>query len=130
MAVVAAGAMYLLTGGTSVRQVAGSLAAEIGLDVVLSKLPGGLFASLVIGLESDESPAARAARKREEQIDALIDLVPDFKTLSAADLKASRDALRELLDSPMIVEDPPKEPPPGINLPGFHLEATPKANWA
>ncbi|RKH15357.1 hypothetical protein D7V97_00705 [Corallococcus sp. CA053C] len=127
VAVVAAGAMYLFTAGSSVRQV-GTVAAEIGLDLLLSKLPGGLFASLVIGLESDESPAALAARKREEQIDALLELVPDFKTLSAAELKESRDALKELLESPQIVEDPPETG--RIKLPGLDIPSVPTGTIA
>src|SRR5205807_779413 len=58
-----AGAALLLKSGVSFKWIVGETAASVGLDVVLSQLPGGFFASLVIGMESDESPEQRAARK-------------------------------------------------------------------
>lgn len=122
------GVGYLLKSGSTFKQIAGEVAANIALDVIVSKLPGGFFASLVIGIESDETPSQRAARKLEEQIDSLLSTLPDVNGMSAEDLKTTRDTLREIIQNAMVINVEPEPQPPGINLPGFKFSTQP--DWA
>jgi hypothetical protein len=118
-AAVAIGAgMFMLSSGVQLKQVGAQLVAQFAVDSVLSRLPGGLFAAFVIGMESDESPSQREARLLNEQIDAVMEKIPGIETLSAAEKKSSRDAVKQMLQNPIIIEDPSAQPP-GFKLPGF-----------
>jgi hypothetical protein len=120
-------AVYLLRSGAEFRQVAGEIAANLALDVVLSKLPGGFIASLVMGLESDNKPLIDA-RKLSEDVDRMLEVLPDVKSFSPADLQSTRDALKELIQNPIAI--PEKEEPPSLHLPGLTWPDKPKADWA
>ncbi len=104
-------AYYFLKAGEDFKQIVGEASAQVGLDLLLSRLPGGLFASFVIGMESDESPEQRAARKREDQIGAIIEMLPGSENLSKEDLKSTRAAIKELLENPLVIPEPPAPPP-------------------
>jgi hypothetical protein len=118
-AAVAIGAgMFMLSSGVQLKQVGAQLVAQFAVDSVLSRLPGGLFAAFVIGMESDESPSQREARLLNEQVDAVMEKIPGIETLSAAEKKSSRDAVKQMLQNPIIIEDPSAQPP-GFKLPGF-----------
>ena len=93
----------------------------------MSRLPGGFIASFVLGLGSDNQPLM-LARNKEEDIDRLMALLPDVATLSPADLKTSRDALRALIEAPIEIEEKPL--PPGIWLPGFVWPGQPPTTGA
>jgi hypothetical protein len=111
--------MFMLTGGMSLKELASDIAWQFAMDTILSKLPSGGIAALVIGLESDESPSQRQARVLNEQIDAIMDRIPGVDTLSDTDKATSRDAARQILLNPIIIEDPTANNPPQNLLPGF-----------
>lgn len=48
---------------------------------------------MVIGLESDETPAVRAARKRRETIEEVLAAVPGINTMSQAEQDATKKAV-------------------------------------
>ncbi|MBA3868888.1 MAG: hypothetical protein H0X30_07030 [Anaerolineae bacterium] len=88
------------------QQVLGTIVAETALGAVLSRLPGGFIAGIVIGMESDESPDALAARKRKETIDDLVFSLPDSESMSEADLNAAREEIGKILDTPIEITVP------------------------
>jgi hypothetical protein len=102
---VVGSASYMLQSGADVTSVAGEVAANFAVDSLLTLLPGGFFASMTIGLDSD-NPALMRVMKREEDIDKIIDLIPQSKTFSAAEMKISRDAVREFIENPIIIPEP------------------------
>ena len=127
----AAGAAILLKAGGGFKTIVGEVAANVALDVALSLLPGGFFASYVIGMESDqyESPEQRATRKLNEQIDTLLSALPDVGSLSEEDLKTTRDNLKAIIQNPLVIKvSPEPQPPSGIRLPGFQW--LPHPDWA
>lgn len=126
---VAEGTLYAMRGGTELSTALGEYAAETALGAVLSRLPGGFFAGLVIGLESDESPSARAARKRQETIDQIAGSIPGFSAMSAADQQKVMNEIGTLLDEPFIVSTPPQASGPRQLLPGFQ-SPVPHTDWA
>lgn len=120
---------FLLKGSGSFKPIIGEVAATLALDAVLSQVPGGFLASLVMGLESDESPAQRAARKLNEQIDMLLSALPDVGSLSAEELLSTREALKTIIQNMPVIKEPPTPTPPiGIQLPGFQYSSRP--DWA
>ena len=98
--------LYALRSGEQVSSVLGTFAAESALGAVLSLLPGGVVAGAALGLESDETPAVRAARKRNLVIDGIVGSIPNFDSMSAADQLNARNEIARLLDEPLIVEMP------------------------
>jgi hypothetical protein len=117
---VAGSALYLLKAGENLKQIAGEIILQVGLDFVLSKLPGGLAAGFVIGLESDETSEQRAARKLEEQIDELLSTIPNIGSMSKEERTNMRDVLKQMIENPIIIPEPPE--PPAHNrqiLPGL-----------
>jgi hypothetical protein len=117
--------MYMLSSGVTLKQLGTEFVAQVGLDVLLSRLPGGIFAGFVIGMESDqyESPEHREARLLDEQVEAVMQRIPGIETLSDADKKASRDAVKQMLQNPIIIADPTVDnnppPRPEYILPGL-----------
>jgi hypothetical protein len=122
---VVEGMGWLLKSGSTFKAIVGEVAANVALDVIISKLPGGFFASLVIGLESDESPDQRAARKLEEQVDTLLSSLPDVDAMSTADLKTTRDTLKGMIQNAMVINLKQPAPSPGIKWPGFKYSVQP-----
>ena len=125
---VAAGALWVLRSGESTKQFLGETAAQFAFDAVLSKLPGGFIASFVVGLESDETEAVRKARKRKETINEMIPaIIPDYKTMSEADLNAVSEEIGKLLDDPLVIVD--QEPAKKQFLPGFDQKWLGSDDW-
>lgn len=122
---VAGGAKYLFQNGADARAVIGEVAATFALDALLARLPAGWAASLVIGLESDETEEQRELRKLRER------LVPDYLNLPADVQRATDAALLELIRNPLKVEVPP-EPAQRPTLPGFDMNrwGAPRTDWA
>lgn len=115
---VAAGAYFLLRSGEKFKQVAGELAASIALDCVLLRLPGGFFASMVIGLKNDNQRAI----EMQEAVDQLFSMIPDAESLPDDERKKTREALRDILENPVEIPDPPLPPgQPREILPGFYV---------
>jgi hypothetical protein len=127
--VVAGGILYAMRSGASVSSALGELAAELSLGAVLSRLPGGFFAGMVLGLESDESPAALAARKRKETIDQLMWSLPSLEGLTDADQQLARAEIARLIDDPWKIDIPSPPAPKKQLLPGLTspLDST---DWA
>jgi hypothetical protein len=129
MMLVAEGTLFAMRGGGDITTALGEVAAETAMGAVLSRLPGGFFASMVIGLESDESPGARAARRRAETIDTIAGSIPGFQSMSEAEQKLAKEAIGALLDDPFMVVLPPPPPAPRNLLPGFR-SPFPGTDWA
>jgi hypothetical protein len=108
--------MFMLTSGMSVKQVAADLATQIGVDVVLSKLPGGAAAAFVIGLQGDRPESEIILDKR---IDDIMSRLPELQSLSADEWEASRKAVRQMLLTAIVIEDPQANNPPEFLLPGL-----------
>ncbi len=126
---VIGGTAYLAHAGMDAKQVAGGLAADVALGAVITRLPGGLFASLVIGLESD-NPQLMEAQRLEEQVDELTKYVPNYEAMTEDEKQASRAVLKELIKAPLQGPEPPA-PRPSI-LPFFDDKKwlPPRADWA
>ncbi|MEA2294608.1 MAG: hypothetical protein QOE86_2247 [Solirubrobacteraceae bacterium] len=106
---VAGGAAYLAHNGAEVKKVASELAAESALGALITRLPGGLFATFVLGLESD-NPRLMEARRLEEQVDELTKYVPNYEAMSDADKEAARAVLKQIIKEPL--QGAPEPPPP------------------
>jgi hypothetical protein len=103
---VAGGTAYLAHSGNA-RQIAGGLAADLALTTIISRLPGGLFASLLLGLESDDPYLMKSRR-----IDALAEHVPNYDKYTDEERKRAREILGQLIDEPMNIDPPPPPPDP------------------
>lgn len=125
---VAAGALWLMRGAQNISTALGEIAAETVLGAVLNVLPGGFFAGMVIGLETD-NPYLLAAQRRQATIDSISEAVPGFASMSVADQAAVRKVAASLVDDPLQVQVP--EPPAGPKqlLPGFTSPLAP-TDWA
>lgn len=121
-----AAAAFLLKSGEDFKQVAGEIVANVALDVVLSTLPGGFIAGMTLGLESDNQHEIEMGRK----VDNLLAMIPDADSLSAADLKTTRAALRELIENPIEVPEPPAPEQPGFFKRNFPEIFGPTPDWA
>lgn len=120
VAVALGAGMFMLSSGVQLKQIASEIVAQFAVDAILSRLPGGLFAGFVIGMKSDqyESPEHRETRLLNDQIDVVMQRIPGIDTLPAADIAASRDAVRQILQKPIIIEDPTANNPRPL-LPGL-----------
>jgi hypothetical protein len=108
--------MFMLTSGMSLKQVAADLASQVAVDVVLSKLPGGGAAAFVIGLRGDQPESVLILN---EQIDAIMLRLPGMDTLSKEEEAASREAVKQMLLTAIVIEDPKANDPPEFLLPGL-----------
>ncbi|MCY9696094.1 hypothetical protein [Paenibacillus alginolyticus] len=126
---VSGGALYVLR-SDSAQSILGELVAQTIFDTALSLLPGGFFAGLVVGLESDESPSQRAARKRAETIDEICGSIPGFTGMSPDEQKSIREEIGKLLDEPLFIPDPPSPPSRGLKLPFFNYQIGPRLDEA
>ena len=108
--------MFMLTSGMSLKQVAADLATQVAFDVVLSKLPGGGAAAFVIGLRGDQPESVLMLN---DQIDAIMLRLPGMDTLSKEEEAASREAVKQMLLTAIVIEDPKANDPPEFLLPGL-----------
>lgn len=113
---VSGGVSYMMRSGADLKAIAGEVVTQLAVDTLISRLPGGFFASLVLGLESD-NPAEIARQKLEESVDAVFYTLPGAETMPEADKQATRDAIRTVIQNPIDVGEPPDSRRP--SLPGF-----------
>jgi hypothetical protein len=126
--VASGSALLILRGGGELKTIVGEVIADAALGWALSRFPGGFWATMVVGMESDESPGARAARKKKETIDYIMG---DLPKMSPADEQATRDVIKQMLEEPVILQPPDTPPPtPGLQLPGFKFPPLRSAPWA
>jgi AAA+ ATPase superfamily predicted ATPase len=111
------------------KQVASGLAADVALGAIITRLPGGLFASLVIGLESD-NPQLMEAQRLEERVDELTKYIPNYDAMTEEEKQASRAVLKEIIKAPL--KDPEPPPPKAPMLPFFDEKKwlPPRTDWA
>lgn len=128
--IVALGGLWVMRTGEETKRALGELAAETAFGATLCLLPGGYFANMVLNLESDENPATRLARKREETINEILAAVPGIDAMTKAEQDACRLAVATLVDEPLAVDVPapttPAKPPallPGLDSP------VPRTDW-
>jgi hypothetical protein len=116
----------MMRGAQAISTALGEIAAETALGAVLDVLPGGFFAGMTIGLETD-NPYWLAAQRRQDTIDSISEAVPGFASMSAADQAAIRRVAASIVDDPLPVQVP--EPPAGPKqlLPGFTSPLAPTA---
>jgi hypothetical protein len=118
---VAAGALWVARDPEQAKQVVGELAANAFLDGLLSLVPGGWAASIVLTFESDNEPLMKA-RKREETIDKICGSMADFAKRPQDEQDAIRKTIGSMLDDPLNVTIP--QPPQGVFrqiLPGLWM---------
>lgn len=120
LAILVSGGLLYILRSDAVRDILGEIVVQTIFDTVLSLLPGGFFAGLVIGLESDESPSQRASRKREETIDEICSSINGFLALAETEQKSIREEIGKLLDDPLLIPDPPTPPTRKQILPGLY----------
>ena len=65
-----------------------------------------------------------------EQIDTLLSALPDVDTLSAEDIKTTRENLKTIIQNPLLVNVESEPQPPGIRLPGFQWPPPQPTDWA
>ncbi|WP_375304417.1 hypothetical protein WI560_19200 [Bradyrhizobium sp. A11] len=120
----ASGILYVMR-SDSIMKTLGNLALESALGAILSELPGGFFGSMVLDLESDESPGQRLARKKRETIDEICSQIPDFSLMSPSEQTRTRDVIGEMLEKPLDIPPPPEPSKPKYILPGFPSPSSP-----
>lgn len=111
---------FLITSGPDLKQLALESIASFGLDTILSRLPGGFFASFALGLESD-SPAVTKERQLEREANDLLQRLPGAAALTDQQKADTLEALKAILRDPMQFPAPPPRPadPPKYLLPGL-----------
>ncbi|WP_236833534.1 hypothetical protein, partial [Blastococcus sp. MG754427] len=92
---------YAVRDAENIAKSLGDVVLQTGFDLVLSRLPGGFFAGLVVGLETDNPQALRALR-----IDELCQTLPGYDAWTDAERAAVAKVVGELLDDPLVVEVP------------------------
>jgi len=119
--------LYVVSNREELGKAIGEFVAETVFGSVLSRLPGGFIAGLVIGMESDESPGQLAARKRNETIDSICLSIAGFDKMSVSDQDKIREEIGKILDEPLKIEVPKK---PGQLLPGLDYDSwKPRTDW-
>jgi hypothetical protein len=120
---------YMIASGQDMRQVALGTAVQIGIDTLLSKLPGGFFASFALTLESD-NPQFIADQKLTTTANDILNRLPGVSQMSEGEKDVAVDELKNILKEPMQLPEPtrqeephPKNLAPGLPNPLYRIEA-------
>lgn len=89
---------FVLIRSDNMRAILGEVVANGAMGLILDALPGGFFAGLVIGLESDEPARLRGIRKIAETVDGYWDA--DAPTQAAI-----LSAIGDMVDHPLDIQD-------------------------